>query len=30
LVAHTPDEHVGADELHTAASVLDRLLRGDR
>jgi succinyl-diaminopimelate desuccinylase len=30
LLAHTPNEHVGADELHTAASVLDRLLRGDR
>jgi succinyl-diaminopimelate desuccinylase len=30
LLAHTPNEHVGADELHTTASVLDRLLRGDR
>jgi succinyl-diaminopimelate desuccinylase len=30
LLAHSPDEHVGADDLHAAASVLDRLLRGDR
>jgi succinyl-diaminopimelate desuccinylase len=30
LLAHTPDEHVGADELHAAAAVLDRVLRGDR
>jgi succinyl-diaminopimelate desuccinylase len=30
LLAHSPDEHVGAEELHAASSVLDRLLRGDR
>jgi len=30
LLAHTPDEHVGAGELHAAASILDRLLRGER
>jgi len=30
LLAHTPGEHVRADQLEQAAAVLDTLLRGDR